>query len=142
MINGKVRGMMTYKERMYTSNVRPKANDTVEIRTEVDGHMLSSKDVMPNSISLLSTNVSVRSIAGANKSYIIDPDGKLIESDTAKEYTYKIRFIDEANKENFYFLKIEDASSNHMMGSIDFSAEPLFRLSVEKNQWKYHEELY
>lgn len=131
-VNGEHRGMMSNEGRLYRSDIRLEPGDTIAISTVVDGQPLSSEDVMPCEVPILSTQVTTRTITGSGDSYYVGPDGNLIASDTEKEFTYKIGFQDRAGEENYYFLKIEDAGDSHTMGSLDFSPEPVFRLSVEK----------
>lgn len=131
-VNGEYKGLMSNEGRLYRSDIRLEPGDTIAISTMVDGQSLGSEDVMPDAVPILSTQVSVRTITGSDDSYYVGSDGSLIVSDTKKEFTYKIRFQDRAGEENYYFLKIEDAGSSHTMGSLDFSPEPVFRLSEEK----------
>lgn len=131
-INSQLKAIMKYNGEKYLSNIYPKEGDTIKISTEVDGKKVVAEDVVPKLIELKNISISHRKVSSGNSSIEVDGNGNVIEKGKENEFTYRITFQDEADWKNYYFIRIEECDNRQVLGTLDYSYEPVFQILSEQ----------
>lgn len=131
-VNSQLEERMEYNGEKYLSHFRPKEGDTIRIQTVVDGKRVEATDIVPVLIRLDGVTISHRRIASGNSSVIVDGNGNVVETSKDNEFTYHIKFHDEAGKQNYYFVRIEECDSRQILGTLDYSYDPVFQILAEQ----------
>lgn len=131
-INSQLKAIMEYNGEKYISEIHPEEGDTIKIRTEVDGKYVTAEDIVPNLIRLEGINISHRKISSGNSSVEVDGNGNIIATSKDNEFTYRITFKDEADRRNYYFIRIEECNNRQILGTLDYSFDPVFQILSEQ----------
>lgn len=131
-INSRLEAIMEYNGEKYISDIHPQEGDTIKICAKVDGNTVTAEDIIPNLIELEDVSVSHRKVSSGTPSIEIDGNGNIVEKNKDNEFTYKITFRDEANKKNYYFIRIEECDSRQILGTLDYSYDPVFQILSEQ----------
>ena len=130
-VNGEPRGMMTYSDGMYRSDVRPQPGDRIEFRTVVDGRELSAQDVIPDAPEITEVELTHRRVA-TDGSIITGPDDFISQSNYNEEFTYHITIKNDPAVRRYYFLRIKEADYRQILGDIDYSYDPVFQATMDQ----------
>lgn len=124
---------MTYDGDKYLSNVRPKEGQMVGISTTVDGTEVTAEDCMPEKTMINSVGITHTKIAnGGNGNTTWHPDGTIETDEIDDLFTYSIAFDNDASERRCYFVTISETDRRKTKGTIDYNAEPAFRLTAER----------
>ncbi|MGM9777069.1 MAG: DUF4249 domain-containing protein [Prevotella sp.] len=114
-INGTHKGKMTYDGDKYQSSIRPKAGERIAISTTIEGKTISAEDVMPEKTTISSIDITHKHTNGMEE-----------------VFTYEIHFNNDASACRYYFAKIGAVDYISQVGTLDYSADPAFRLTSER----------
>lgn len=123
-INGTYKGCLEFdsKKKLYVSDLKPKPNDVVDITTEYKGNKVYATEVVPEEVNIESVTVKMR--------------GPFKEEFNGEYYmfTYNIVFKDNADRDDFYFLRFREAPRDPLnpgkstgLGQIDYSHNIVFQ---------------
>ena len=113
-INGTHKGKMTYDGDKYQSSIRPKAGERIAISTTIEGKTISAEDVMPEKTTISNIDITHKHTNGMEE-----------------VFTYEIHFNNDASACKYYFAKIGAVDYINQVGTLDYSADPAFRLTSE-----------
>lgn len=130
LATGQQVGIMKYQDGKYRSNYHPKQRDVLVIKASIDGEIVSALDSVPQKAHITDISVSHNRVIGTGD-MSIDPYGNITQNDYNDEFTYSITFKTAAQGENYYFLSVDGADFQQILGMLDFSYEPLFQLTSE-----------
>lgn len=130
-VNGESKGLMTYCDGMYRSDVRPQAGDQIEFKTVVDGVELSAQDRMPDAPEIVKVELTHRRVA-TDGSIMTGPGGFISQSDYNEEFTYHITIKNDPTVRRYYFLRFKEADYRQIMGDIDYSYDPVFQATMDQ----------
>lgn len=131
-INSQLKAIMEYNGEKYISDIRPTEGDTIRIQTQVDGKLVMAEDVLPNLVQLKKLDLSHRRVPSGNSSIVVDGQGNILDQGKDNEFTYKITFCDEVGKKNYYFIRIEECNDRQILGTLDYSYDPVFQILSEQ----------
>ena len=114
-INGTHKGKMTYDGDKYQSSIRPKAGERIAISTTIEGKTISAEDVMPEKTTISNIDITHKHTNGMEE-----------------VFTYEIHFNNDASACKYYFAKIGAVDYINQVGTLDYSADPAFRLTSER----------
>ena len=114
-IDGETKGRMTYDGEKYQSSIRPKTGEHIAISTTVDGKTISAEDVMPEETTISHIDITHKHTNGMEE-----------------VFTYEIHFNNDASACRYYFAKIGAVDYISQVGTLDYSADPAFRLTSER----------
>lgn len=110
---------------IYTSDYKPQTNDTIRIETTTAYGEAWVEEIIPAKVPIEDVAYSQKLIYD-HTGFKMDDDGNLVEVPTL-EITYRITFSDQAEKENFYFIRIDNPKPPYKdVGNLDYSSEPVF----------------
>ena len=130
-VNGESKGLMTYRDGMYRSDVHPQPGDHIMFKTMVEGVELSASDVMPERPEIVKTEVTHRRVASSG-SIMTDPSGKITKSNYDDEFTYHITIKNDPSVRRYYFLRFKEADYRQIMGDINYSYDPVFQATLDQ----------
>lgn len=128
--NGQQAGNMVYQDGKYRSNYHPKQGDVLMIKTSFDGNEVFALDSVPQKAEITAISISHHRVIGTGD-MSIDPYGNITQDDYNDEFTYSITFKTAAQGENYYFLSVDGTDYQQILGTLDYSYEPLFLLASE-----------
>lgn len=129
-INGGLKGVMSDKNGIYKSEFHPKSGDSITIRTTIDGSEISAVGFMPEKPEITKVVVTHTEVPGIGSGYF-DINREII-SDTDHEFTYHITFKNSKEERKFFFLEIKEIGNMSLLGDLDYSYDPVFRLTSER----------
>lgn len=130
-VNGKWQDTMRYDDDKYVSAVRPSAGDTLVLKFAMDGQEISATDVVPSKTRIADIALTYRQVVGNSSSSSIS-NGHIVTTDKDDEFTYRIRFKDEAGRPNYYFIRIEATDRRQNIGTLDYSYDPVFQVMAQR----------
>lgn len=128
--NGQQVGVMEYQDGKYRSNYHPGSGDVLMLKTATDGKEISALDSVPQKAEITDISISHHRVIGTGD-MSIDPYGNITKDDYNEEFTYSITFKTAAQGENYYFLSVDGTDYQQILGTFDYSYEPLFQLTSE-----------
>ena len=130
-VNGESKGVMTYRDGMYRSDVHPQPGDHIVFKTMIEGVELSASDVMPGRPEIIKTEITHRRVASSG-SIMTDPSGKITKSNYDDEFTYHITIKNDPTVRHYYFLRFCEADYRQIMGDVNYSYDPVFQATLEQ----------
>ena len=110
---------------LYCSSYVPKNNDLIKILAKTNIGTVWAEDIIPNQIEIDNVEFSYRKYEDSGSIRYL-PDGT--ETIAEKyEIRYSITFTDEANKKNYYCIRIENEHKTEVFGLLDYSSDPVFQ---------------
>ena len=131
LVNGESRGLMTYDNGMYRSDVCPQPGDLIEVRTMVDGVELSASDRMPVRPEVKRIEISHQRVV-TDGSIMTDPTGIISQGNYNEEFTFHITIKNDPHERRYYFIRFKETNFRQAMGSIDYSYDPVFQATMEQ----------
>ena len=128
-VNGLFMGMMNDRNGIYKSNFHPHSGDSICIKTVIEGKEVSANGRMPEKPEITKVEVTHVEVPGIGSGYY-DPEYEFV-SDTDHQFTYHITFKNPKEK-RYYFLEIKVIGNKSSLGSMDYSYDPVFRLTSER----------
>lgn len=129
-VNGLFMGMMNDKNGIYESNFHPHSGDSICIKTMIEGKEISANGRMPEKPEITKVAVTHVEVPGIGSGYF-DPNCEIV-SDTDHEFTYHITFKNSKKERKFFFLEIKVIGNKSSLGDLDYSYDPVFRLTSER----------
>lgn len=127
-LNDQPAGLMSYRDGLYHSGVRPKAGNKVTLRTVVEGQELAASGTLPHGVDIDCVEVNKEKVSGQG-GVLITPEGN-VSFDYDLAYTYTVSFTDKTPGRHYYFVNID--SPDFRMGSVDYSYDPHFMFTAQE----------
>lgn len=128
LVNGEPKGLLTYSDGLYRSDVRPAAGDRVTLRTVAEGRELTVTDTLPHGVTIDGVEVKMEKVPGPG-GVKVTPE-KTVRFDYDLAYTYSITFTDKMPGSHYYFVSI--SSPTISTGTIDYSYDPHFMATAQE----------
>jgi hypothetical protein len=109
---------------IYRSAYRPVTGDVICLSAQTRYGEVRAEETVPAKVAIERVEISRRTFTD-HTSWRIDENGNIVEMENI-EITYKITFQDDADAENYYFVRIEHEDPARSIGNLDYSSDPVF----------------
>lgn len=118
---------------VYKSLYRPKCGDEIKVEADFNGKTVWATDRLIEKVNIMSVDLVLKLSDQPTGTIYIQENGTVVKKDLYDQiYTYKVKFVDPKDQQNYYCIRIEDESGRTIGERMDFSSDPIFLLQQDE----------
>lgn len=118
---------------VYKFLYRPKCGDEIKVEADFNGKTVWATDRLIEKVNIMSVDLVFKLSDQPTGTIYIQENGTVVKKDLYDQiYTYKVKFVDPKDQQNYYCIQIEDEFGRTIGERMDFSSDPIFLLQQDE----------